>query len=83
MMTEEQILPRGSPNALKISALQGYSGKAWTDQPLGLCGWTIVRANFKSIGKNEYNYVLIGLISYLCDTQKSIHILNSAAGRVG
>ena len=43
MMTGEQILPRGSPNALKMSALQGYSGKAWTDQPLGLCGWTTVR----------------------------------------
>ena len=34
---------RGSPNALKISALQGYGGKAWTDQPLGLSIWTTLR----------------------------------------
>ena len=63
-MTVNKSFPRGSPNALKISALQGYSGKAWTDEPLGLCFWTTVQL----IGKNKCKFISDGFVPYLSDT---------------
>ena len=54
-----------------------------TDQPLGLYLWNNSTIRRQDGFKEKCNPIVKGLVPYISDAVKAIHVLNNAAGSVG